>query len=280
MSSRSLTKRKQLLSEECFQMWDSILIILECRIITCSFNLVDGEGHVRSEPWSHPDPRTHPYHDRLGELLLPGGCLQWLTFMECLQTGAFIVVKNAWFPFLQEDDFIPFAVLNMMMGGGGSFSAGGPGKGMFTRLYLNVLNRWTVLFQECSEYNLSKKVVLLIILCLSLYVVDIIGCTMPPPTTTAMRTVVFCVSTPVQTPDRLVQTQESRVYMSYLCSDLKICTWLFFCEWLVIVEILTMYIHLKVREMVEIITREFIQMAGNAGEVMVIFHYEGNSTQL
>ncbi|XP_068105221.1 mitochondrial-processing peptidase subunit alpha [Hyperolius riggenbachi] len=40
-----------------------------------------------------------------------------------------------------EDDFIPFAVLNMMMGGGGSFSAGGPGKGMFTRLYLNVLNR-------------------------------------------------------------------------------------------------------------------------------------------
>lgn len=44
---------------------------------------------------------------------------------------------------LQEDDFIPFAVLNMMMGGGGSFSAGGPGKGMFTRLYLNVLNRWT-----------------------------------------------------------------------------------------------------------------------------------------
>lgn len=45
---------------------------------------------------------------------------------------------------LQEADFIPFAVLNMMMGGGGSFSAGGPGKGMFTRLYLNVLNRWVM----------------------------------------------------------------------------------------------------------------------------------------
>ncbi|XP_058528233.1 mitochondrial-processing peptidase subunit alpha [Ochotona princeps] len=41
-----------------------------------------------------------------------------------------------------EDDFIPFAVLNMMMGGGGSFSAGGPGKGMFSRLYLNVLNSY------------------------------------------------------------------------------------------------------------------------------------------
>lgn len=41
----------------------------------------------------------------------------------------------------QHRDFIPFCVLNMMMGGGGSFSAGGPGKGMYTRLYTNVLNR-------------------------------------------------------------------------------------------------------------------------------------------
>ena len=44
----------------------------------------------------------------------------------------------------QDADFIPFAVLNMLMGGGGSFSAGGPGKGMYTRLYLNVLNRYPV----------------------------------------------------------------------------------------------------------------------------------------
>ena len=41
----------------------------------------------------------------------------------------------------EEKDFIATCVLNMMMGGGGSFSAGGPGKGMYTRLYLNVLNR-------------------------------------------------------------------------------------------------------------------------------------------
>lgn len=42
----------------------------------------------------------------------------------------------------QEPDFIAVCVLNMMMGGGGSFSAGGPGKGMYTRLYTNVLNRY------------------------------------------------------------------------------------------------------------------------------------------
>lgn len=40
-----------------------------------------------------------------------------------------------------DPDFVASCVLNLMMGGGGSFSAGGPGKGMYTRLYTNVLNR-------------------------------------------------------------------------------------------------------------------------------------------
>uniref|UniRef100_A0A1L8E0U1 Mitochondrial-processing peptidase subunit alpha n=1 Tax=Nyssomyia neivai TaxID=330878 RepID=A0A1L8E0U1_9DIPT len=42
----------------------------------------------------------------------------------------------------RDPDFISSCVLNIMMGGGGSFSAGGPGKGMYTRLYTNVLNRF------------------------------------------------------------------------------------------------------------------------------------------
>ncbi|XP_045195947.2 mitochondrial-processing peptidase subunit alpha-like [Mercenaria mercenaria] len=41
----------------------------------------------------------------------------------------------------KDDDFVGYCVLNMLLGGGGSFSAGGPGKGMYTRLYLNVLNQ-------------------------------------------------------------------------------------------------------------------------------------------
>lgn len=40
-----------------------------------------------------------------------------------------------------HDDMFSFAVLNMLLGGGGAFSAGGPGKGMYSRLYRNVLNR-------------------------------------------------------------------------------------------------------------------------------------------
>ncbi|KDR08018.1 mitochondrial-processing peptidase subunit alpha [Zootermopsis nevadensis] len=52
----------------------------------------------------------------------------------------------------QDHDFIPICVLNMMMGGGGSFSAGGPGKGMYTRLYTNVLNRHHWMF-SATAYN-------------------------------------------------------------------------------------------------------------------------------
>ncbi|GAB1602777.1 mitochondrial-processing peptidase subunit alpha-like [Argonauta hians] len=52
----------------------------------------------------------------------------------------------------KDGDFIAFCVLNMMMGGGGSFSAGGPGKGMYTRLYLNVLNKHHWMF-NATAYN-------------------------------------------------------------------------------------------------------------------------------
>jgi len=41
-----------------------------------------------------------------------------------------------------DSDLVPMCVLQMLMGGGGSFSAGGPGKGMYSRLYENVLNNY------------------------------------------------------------------------------------------------------------------------------------------
>ena len=41
-----------------------------------------------------------------------------------------------------SDDLLPMCVLQVMMGGGGSFSAGGPGKGMYSRLYHHILNKY------------------------------------------------------------------------------------------------------------------------------------------
>lgn len=54
----------------------------------------------------------------------------------------------------QDPDFVATCVLNLMMGGGGSFSAGGPGKGMYTRLYTNVLNRHHWMY-SATAYNHS-----------------------------------------------------------------------------------------------------------------------------
>jgi processing peptidase subunit alpha len=41
-----------------------------------------------------------------------------------------------------HDDLVPVCVLHTLLGGGDSFSAGGPGKGMYSRLYTSVLNRF------------------------------------------------------------------------------------------------------------------------------------------
>jgi mitochondrial-processing peptidase subunit alpha len=41
-----------------------------------------------------------------------------------------------------NDNLVPVCVLQTLLGGGSSFSAGGPGKGMYSRLYRQVLNRY------------------------------------------------------------------------------------------------------------------------------------------
>ena len=52
----------------------------------------------------------------------------------------------------KDDALVPLCVLNTLMGGGTSFSAGGPGKGMYTRLYQNILNRYPQV-QAASVFN-------------------------------------------------------------------------------------------------------------------------------
>lgn len=55
---------------------------------------------------------------------------------------------------VSSDDIYALATLNTLLGGGGSFSAGGPGKGMYSRLYTNVLNQhaWV---ESCMAFNHS-----------------------------------------------------------------------------------------------------------------------------
>lgn len=42
---------------------------------------------------------------------------------------------------IEDEDIYALSVLQTLLGGGSSFSAGGPGKGMYSRLYSNVLNQ-------------------------------------------------------------------------------------------------------------------------------------------
>merc|ERR1719409_399395 len=59
-------------------------------------------------------------------------------------------------PSWHDKELIPMCVLHTLMGGGGSFSAGGPSKGMYSRLYTGVLNQhgWV---QNATAFNSCYK---------------------------------------------------------------------------------------------------------------------------
>jgi processing peptidase subunit alpha len=53
---------------------------------------------------------------------------------------------------IDDSDIYALTTLQILLGGGGSFSAGGPGKGMYSRLFTNVLNQhyWV---ESCQAFN-------------------------------------------------------------------------------------------------------------------------------
>lgn len=53
---------------------------------------------------------------------------------------------------ISSDNIYALATLQTLLGGGGSFSAGGPGKGMYSRLYTNVLNQYGWV-ENCVAFN-------------------------------------------------------------------------------------------------------------------------------
>lgn len=57
---------------------------------------------------------------------------------------------------ISSEDIYALATLQTLLGGGGSFSAGGPGKGMYSRLYTNVLNQFGWV-ESCMAFNHSYK---------------------------------------------------------------------------------------------------------------------------
>ncbi|KAF7307160.1 hypothetical protein MIND_00509600 [Mycena indigotica] len=53
---------------------------------------------------------------------------------------------------IHDDDIYALATMQVLLGGGGSFSAGGPGKGMYSRLYTHILNRYPQI-DHCASFH-------------------------------------------------------------------------------------------------------------------------------
>jgi len=53
---------------------------------------------------------------------------------------------------IDDDDVYALAVMQVLLGGGGSFSAGGPGKGMYSRLYTHILNHYSQI-DHCASFH-------------------------------------------------------------------------------------------------------------------------------
>ncbi|CAD5229559.1 unnamed protein product [Bursaphelenchus okinawaensis] len=89
-----------------------------------------------------------------------GGIFQWEKDLSKIGLGIadFPNLAHMMFGFesvaTSHSDFVAFCVLQSLLGGGGSFSAGGPGKGMFSRLYADVMFRYHWLYNVTS-FNFS-----------------------------------------------------------------------------------------------------------------------------
>jgi len=53
---------------------------------------------------------------------------------------------------IHDDDIYELATMQVLLGGGGSFSAGGPGKGMYSRLYTHILNHHAAI-DHCASFH-------------------------------------------------------------------------------------------------------------------------------
>ncbi|KAL2156300.1 hypothetical protein VTH82DRAFT_1045 [Thermothelomyces myriococcoides] len=111
-----------------------------------------GSGSSASAPINPitAEDLSRPAHYTGGFLSLPP---QPLPLNPHLPTFTHIQLAFEGLP-ISSEDIYALATLQTLLGGGGSFSAGGPGKGMYSRLYTNVLNQhgWV---ESCVAFNHS-----------------------------------------------------------------------------------------------------------------------------
>lgn len=155
------------------------------------FDLLDGERHVWREPGPHTHPRTHPHHDRLGELLLPGWCLQHIPKSAFWHTETKMIPSTG-------GGLHPLCCAEHDDGWRGFLLCRRTGERHVHSLVPECPQQ-----VRASFWLIQAKIFSFVVYMWSyLSVADITGCTTPPPTITATRTVGCCASMRAQTPDR------------------------------------------------------------------------------
>ncbi|KAI6809535.1 hypothetical protein KC342_g18331 [Hortaea werneckii] len=105
-------------------------------------------NQIIPHPLDQPVPYNQPSHYTGGYLTLPPLPIPPSPMLPRL---SHIHLAFESLP-IDHPDIYALATLQTLLGGGGSFSAGGPGKGMYSRLYTNVLNQYGWV-ESCIAFN-------------------------------------------------------------------------------------------------------------------------------
>lgn len=105
-------------------------------------------GDFPKQPVITPDNATYKAN---GSLAIP----KKAPVSNPLETFSHIAIAYPTLP-IKHKDIYTVAVLQSVLGGGSSFSSGGPGKGLYSRLYTQVLGRYGWV-DHCSAFNYAYK---------------------------------------------------------------------------------------------------------------------------
>ncbi|BGP06823.1 Mitochondrial-processing peptidase subunit alpha [Rhodotorula toruloides] len=112
---------------------------------------------------SSSTPATASGTSAESSIAVPEDSFEYLSAAHARYTGGTLLLEKPDLEFthvyvgyeslaLSDPDIYAAATLQTLLGGGGSFSAGGPGKGMYSRLYTHVLNQYHAV-DFCSAFH-------------------------------------------------------------------------------------------------------------------------------
>lgn len=107
---------------------------------------------VAQEKFGHLQPRESAQSDAYARAKEPSrytGGERYISAPELDFTHVYVAFEGL---SVHDEDIYALVTLQILLGGGGSFSAGGPGKGMYSRLYSNVLNKYHQV-DFCSAFH-------------------------------------------------------------------------------------------------------------------------------